>query len=67
VHETRGAYNILQSWANAPTIYNDELNNVLFTLREGFILGLTGQAAPKDIEIRQRALDIAYDIIDAAE
>lgn len=66
VHETRGAYNILQSWANAPTIYNDELNNVLFTLREGFILGLTGQAAPKDIEIRQRALDIAYDIIDAA-
>ncbi|EGF8259430.1 ATP-binding protein [Escherichia coli] len=66
VHEIRDAYNILQGWANAPTIYSDELNNVLFTLREGFTLGLTGQAAPEDIKIRQRALDIAYNIIDAA-
>lgn len=66
VHETRDAYDILQSWANAPTIYSDELNQVLFTLREGFVFGLTGQAAPEDIKIRQRALDIAYNIIDAA-
>ncbi|ECT6332142.1 ATP-binding protein [Salmonella enterica subsp. enterica serovar Cerro] len=66
VHETRDAYDILQSWANVPTIYSDELNQVLFTLREGFVLGLTGQAAPEDIKIRQRALDIAYNIIDAA-
>ena len=66
VHETRDAYDILQSWGNAPTIYSDELNQVLFTLREGFVLGLTGQAAPEDIKIRQRTLDIAYNIIDAA-
>jgi hypothetical protein len=66
VHEVSDSQHILQGWINDPTVYHDELNQVLFTLREGFVLGLAGQSKPKDTEVRHRALDMAYSIIDAA-
>lgn len=66
VYAVREAYDILQCWITDPTSYIDELKQLLFTLREGFVIGLTGQSTLKDTEIRQRALDIAYKIIDAA-
>lgn len=65
VHEIREAYDILQSWIDDPIIYSHELKQILFTLRDGFVLGLTEQSTPKDIGIRRRALDIAYSIIDS--
>ncbi|EHM45430.1 NACHT domain-containing protein [Yokenella regensburgei] len=64
--EVREAYNIIQCWITDPAVYNDELIQVLFTLRDGFVLDLAGQGKPEDAEIRQRALDMAYGIIDAA-
>ncbi|MEH2743535.1 ATP-binding protein, partial [Klebsiella pneumoniae] len=66
VHEIREAYDILQCWIVEPTIYSHELKQILFTLRDGFVLGFAEQSTPKDIGIRRRALDIAYSIIDAA-
>lgn len=66
VYEVKEAYYILQGWVTDPTLYHDELNQVLFTLREGFVLGLVEQNKPKDTEVRHRALDMAYSIIDAA-
>ncbi|WP_233527706.1 hypothetical protein JEM67_18385 [Serratia sp. PAMC26656] len=66
VLEVREAYNILQCWITDPAVYNDELMQVLFTLRDGFVLGIVGQSKESDTELRQRALDMAYSIIDAA-
>ena len=66
VHEIKEAYSILQDWYANPTAYKDELNHVLYALREGFTLGLDNHAMPNDMEIRQRALNIAYSIIDNA-
>ncbi|ADC57542.1 conserved hypothetical protein [Klebsiella variicola At-22] len=66
VHEVRESCHILQGWISEPTFYHDELNQVLFTLREGFVFGLAGQGKLKDTEVRHRALNMAYSIIDAA-
>ncbi|EEO9712509.1 ATP-binding protein [Salmonella enterica] len=66
VHEIREAHDIIQCWIVDPTIYSHELEKILFTLRDGFVLGFAEQSTPKDIGIRRRALDIAYSIIDAA-
>ncbi|ADO47960.1 ATP-binding protein [[Enterobacter] lignolyticus] len=65
-HENREAHDILQCWIAAPTVYSDELNQILFTLRDRFVLGFAEQSTQKDIGIRRRALDMAYSIIDAA-
>lgn len=66
VHNINEAYEILQHWIVNPTIYKNELNSILVASREGFVLGLSDQAAPKDSAIRQRISDMAFEIIDSA-
>ena len=57
VHEVRESHHILQGWISESTFYHDELNQVLFTLREGFVFGLAGQSKLKDTEVRHRCAD----------
>ncbi|WNN53249.1 ATP-binding protein [Hafnia alvei] len=64
-HKNEASRGIIDDWITEPTVYTDELTHILQTLREAFVLGLSNPTHD-NIAIRQRSLDIAFNIIDSA-
>ena len=65
-HERQLARSVIEEWVDDPARCHDELTIVLSTMREAFVVGLTGEKRPTDDALRHRALHLAARIVDAA-
>lgn len=60
------AGDILAGWIASSAIYHSELTRILATMRGAFVAGLSSEPEPKDDDLRQRSMDLAMRIVDAA-
>ena len=65
-HERQLARSVIEAWVDDPARCHDELTIVLSTMREAFVVGLTGEKKQTDGALRHRALYLAARIVDAA-
>ncbi|KPF62768.1 hypothetical protein IP69_20145 [Bosea sp. AAP35] len=60
------SYGITQRWIGDVVYHHPELIHVLATMRGAFVAGLTAEPKVYDHELRQRALNLALQIVEAA-
>lgn len=65
-HQRAEARTVLTSWIADLATHHSELSHIVSTLRSAFVEGLKGEARPEDEGLRQRAQQLALEIVTAA-